>query len=380
MRLLLISTDFPPDVGGTQTYSFELSKRLTERFEKFAVVTPHIDGCEALDRTLPFSVHRVRTKADLFPIRARNIIGKLGKVEGFDTAFCVSWQSALACALAKRSGGPSRIFAAAHGRELLLNPFRRLPLLGRFYARIRTETAMRGVHRFYAVSRYTRDILVSKGVAASNVSVLNNGTDPFQFYPEDATKLRAALGLLEKKVILTISRLVGRKGIDTVIRAMPLVHKKVPDAVYVVAGEGPERERLEALIQSVGIDECVQFIGRIEYDDLRAYYNCCDVFVLPARESIPDVEGFGIVFLEAAACGKPVVGANTGGIPDAVLDGKTGLLVPPDDEKALADALTRILLDPDLATRLGKAGKDHVAEVANWDAIAVKLADSLKRY
>jgi phosphatidylinositol alpha-1,6-mannosyltransferase len=210
-------------------------------------------------------------------------------------------------------------------------------------------------------------------VPAGRIQVIHNGTDPARFYPTDASVLRHDLGLSDRKVLLTISRLVPRKGIDTVLRSLPQIAQSVPNVYYLIGGDGPDRARLEALVEQLGVAHRVRFLGKIPYDDLVRYYNMADVFVMPSRENMPFVEGFGIVFLEANACGKPVVGARSGGIPDAVLNGKTGLLVEPDDEVELAQALIRLLTDEYLAAQLGQQGQQRVVQEANWDRVAERL-------
>lgn len=372
MRLLFITQDFPPDVGGTQTYAYELSRRLADRCDDFAVLAPQRPGDEAVDATLPFEVVRVQASYNTLSIKALAPVLQLTQQRGFDTAFHVQWPTAIATLLARPFGGPRRIFVAAHGRELLLEPLAQVPLLNTFYNGLR-NTVLRRVDGLFPVSRYTGQLLKARGVSPGRIRVLNNGTDPARFYPTDATALREDLGLADQKILLTISRLVPRKGIDTVLRALPRILEAVPDAFYLIGGDGPDRERLLSLAKHLAVADHVRFLGRIPYDNLRLYYNMGDVFVMPSREDVPYVEGFGIVFLEANACGKPVVGARAGGIPDAVQHDETGLLVTPDDVAGLADALIRLLTDPSFAATLGQNGRQHVLEEANWDRVADRL-------
>ncbi|GMQ81653.1 MAG: glycosyltransferase family 4 protein [Rhodothermia bacterium] len=377
MRLLLITTDFPPSIGGIQTYAFELAVRLATRSEKFAVVSVQEAGSESVDDHLSFPVYRIRSTSNLFPLRAVPLVASLCRQDGFDVAFCISWPSAVACLLAKLMGGPRIILAAAHGRELLFNPGANVPIIGHLYERFRQFITRRGVDRFYAVSRFTRDVLIDQGVSSSNVIVLNNGTDPTKFFAEAAPRLRSQLGVEHSKIILTVSRLVRRKGIDVMIAALPRVLKHFPEALYVIVGKGPEFARLKRLSYELGVDDSVLMIDQEIPDQLRAYYNACDVFVLPARQNSRDHEGFGIVLLEASACGIPVIGTHSGGIPDAVIDGATGILVPPDSEHELAEAVVQILSNSDLANRLGEAGREHVISTANWDAVSNTLYQSM---
>jgi phosphatidylinositol alpha-1,6-mannosyltransferase len=175
-----------------------------------------------------------------------------------------------------------------------------------------------------------------------------------------------------------VGRLVERKGHDTVIRAMPEVLNRVPDAAYVIVGGGPESERLVRLAEDTGVARHVHLLGRLPRGEMVGLLSRCDVLVMPSRQVGTSVEGFGIVFLEAGALGKPVVGGRSGGIPDAIEEGVTGLLVDPEDTVALAEAITSILADPDLAGRMGEAGRERVERLFTWDKVAERILESLE--
>jgi phosphatidyl-myo-inositol dimannoside synthase len=382
MRLALVTTDFPPAIGGTQTYALELATRMHTDLDGFVVVAPEQRDSRKFDELLPFRVRRVASSANLFPIRARGVLRHLFKDEGFDSAFCVAWPSALACMRALDDDESVRIFCAAHGRELLTNPWGDIPILSLIpglsglYPGIR-QRVLRRVDVFFPVSHYTGGLLRDLGVDESRIRVHGNGTDPNRFYPEDGSHVRDRLGARGRPIILTVARLVKRKGVDTVLQALEEVRRVLPEVLYIIGGTGPDREYLGAIVNERGLEGNVHFEDRIPYTELRSYYNACDVFVMPARESVPDVEGFGIVFLEAGACGKPVIGARSGGIPDAVIENVTGLLVEPDDHADLAGKLIELLIDKSLSTRLGGAGLDHVLRQANWNIVARNLIDDL---
>ncbi len=376
MRILLISQDFPPDVGGTQTYALELARHLTMYCDDFAVIAPEQPADASVDAQLPFDVLRVPATKNAISLKALPAVLRLVRTRSFDAAFHVQWPSVLVSRMIKPMGGPRRIFVAAHGRELLLEPLSGVP--GKLYDRIR-RNLLRRADGVFAVSRYTRSLLYELGVRPERIAVLHNGTDPTRFSPLDVSDIRRTHGLDGRKVLLTVGRLVPRKGIDTVLRALPGVAREMPDALYVICGEGPDRERLETLARDLQVADRTRFLGEVAYEDLPRYYNACDVFVMPSRQVRPFVEGFGIVFLEANACGKAVVGANSGGIPDAVRDGETGLLVEPDNETELAEALLRLLRDPDLATRLGQNGRRRVVEEATWEHTARRLYEHIAR-
>jgi phosphatidylinositol alpha-1,6-mannosyltransferase len=370
MRLLLVTQDFPPDVGGTQTYAYELARHLAPLCDDLLVMAPDFPGAGAFDAACGFEIMRVPAR-DLFPIRAIARLHGLARRRRFDTAFHVQWPVALPALLARRSGWPKRVFIAAHGRELLYQPPWPKPLLP-LYNWTRRWILHQADHLF-PVSRFTGTLLRQAGVPPGAITVVHNGTDPQHFSPFDASVLREALGVARRQVVLTVCRLVPRKGVDLVIRALPRVIEAVPEAVYLIGGAGPDEARLRALVQDNGVGDYVRFLGKIEQDALPEHYNAADLFVMPARFDTPHVEGFGIVYLEANACGLPVIGGRSGGIPDAVLENETGLLVDPDDPAALADAKIHVLTPPELADRFGEQGRNRVVEEASWNRIAYRL-------
>lgn len=377
MRLLVVTQDFPPAVGGIQTYSWELARRWASSAEALRVVAPTHDGADAVDASAPFDVTRVPGRPDLLPLTALPVVPRLARRMPAAVAFHAQWQTVGASALARAwTGWPQRIVCAAHGRELLLNPLDSLPGLTDAYARLRRWT-LQQVDRFVPVSRYTAGLLYGLGVERERLHVVPNGTDPERFQPRDASALRARLGLDGHATLLTVGRLVQRKGIDTVLHALSSVADAVPSVRYLVVGTGPDRDRLERLARRLGVAERVCFAGRVPHADLARYYSAADLFVMPSREEPPDVEGFGLVFLEANACGVPVVGARSGGVPDAVQHEHTGLLVPPADPKALATAICRVLTRPEWAAALGANGRRRAAGVASWDRIAERILSLL---
>ena len=372
MRLLLISQDFPPQTGGTQTYAIEVAQRLSRVCEEFTAVARHVPGAARHDALLPFEVKRVRTSSDWFTLNAFRPISQLAVKRQIDTIFHVQWNSAVpSLALRSRS---RRLFIAAHGRELVLEP---LPFpLNRVYNSIR-KRVLTAADGLFPVSHFTADLLRRIGVSSERISVVHNGTDPTRFSPQDASRLSRQLGVSDRTVLLTVSRLVARKGIDTTLRALPRIVAAIPDLVYLIIGQGPDLPRLQAIAREVGVTSRVKFLGAVADDRLGPHYNVCDVFVMPSRHEHPDVEGFGIAFLEANACGKPVVGTRSGGIPDAVHDGETGLLVDQDDEDGLASALIYLLTHADVAQRFGQQGRDRVLAESTWDHIVAKLCAAM---
>jgi phosphatidylinositol alpha-1,6-mannosyltransferase len=209
------------------------------------------------------------------------------------------------------------------------------------------------------------------------VCVVNNGTDIARFGSGEAlayaNALRARLGAVRARTLLTVARLVERKGIDTVIKALPELCLHYADLHYFIVGQGPDRKRLEALARSNGVADRCHFLGAVSHQELPGVYMAGDIFVMPARAAGPSVEGFGLAFCEASASSRPVIGTNSGGIPDAVKHGETGLLVPPDDPQAFGDAVARLLTEPAYAEQLGAQGRRYIEQNGTWEHAATRL-------
>jgi len=375
MRLLLVTQDFAPRSGGIQTWAVELSKRLATACEAFCVVAPDVAGGREADAALGLRVIRTGTPNTLIGASAPVLAQLVGR-ERFDVSLHAQW-STLPAALALRAAGRlGRVAVAAHGRELLLAPWQAVPLAQRGYDAVR-RTSLQRADRILAGSAFTAGLVRDLGVAPERIRVTHYGTDPTRFRALDPGPIRARLGLGTGPVLLTIARLVGRKGIDTVLSALPAVLRAIPDLTYVVAGDGPEAETLRSMATRLGVSPATRFIGAVPDDELALLYSLGDVFVMPSRSTPPDVEGFGIVFLEAAACERAVVAARAGGIPDAVADGVSGLLVRPDDPEALAAAVTGLFLDPGRRAELGRRGRERVLAEFTWERVVDRTLAAL---
>ena len=379
MRLLFVTQDFPPDVGGIQTYSWEVATRLAERVEVLEVIAPHRPSTATTDRNAPIPIIRVPGRTDWLPVTALFTIVRRAARLRADVSVHAQWQTAGIAVLARRlTGYPRRIVCAAHGRELLFNPLAGLPGGRAAYDSLR-RWSLAQPDALLPVSRYTARLLRDQGVPPSRLHVVPNGTNLDHFRPRGGTALRDRLGIGTRPMLLTVGRLVPRKGVDTMLRALPPIAASVPEVQYVVAGTGPDRGRLEHLAVRWGVRDRVHFVGYVTDDALPSYYSAADLFVMPAREAPPDVEGFGLVFLEANACGTPAVGARSGGIPDAIVEGETGLLVPSSDPASLASALSSLLRDPTRITTLGRQGRAHTVRTANWSQVAARIYEVLAR-
>ena len=206
------------------------------------------------------------------------------------------------------------------------------------------------------------------------------GVDVDTFTPDaDGAAIRARYDLAGRPVVVCVSRLVPRKGQDTLIRALPAIRRRVPDAALLVVGGGPYRSTLERLARDAGVAAAVRFTGSVPWQELPAHHAAGDVFAMPCRTRRRglDVEGLGIVYLEASATGRPVVAGDSGGAPDAVLDTETGYVVGGRDAAALARRVSQLLADPELARRMGAAGRVWVERHWQWDAQATRLRGML---
>jgi phosphatidylinositol alpha-1,6-mannosyltransferase len=373
VRLLVVSQDFPPHVGGIQTYALELARRLASACEVLEVIAPTAPGARELDRTLPFPVHRIRSSTNALAVTAAPTIMMLTRGRRFDAALHAQWTTAGGSLLARSRGRLRRAFVAVHGRELLLRPAARVPPVQRVYDALRSRVLL-GADGVIAGSRYTVGLARDMGVDPRRLHLVSYGVDASRFDLPDATeraqRFRERHALVGVPFFATVARLQSHKGIDTGIAALPALRRRVPAATYVVVGSGPEAARLRTQAQQLGVTEAVRFLGRVSDDEVVDVLLACDAFALLSREDGANVEGFGLVLLEAGACGKPVLGARSGGIPDAVAEDDSGLLVPPDDVPATADALVQLLGDPKLARRLGEGGRRRARGPLGWDRAA----------
>jgi phosphatidylinositol alpha-1,6-mannosyltransferase len=228
------------------------------------------------------------------------------------------------------------------------------------------------------VSRYTGGVLRDAGVKPEAIHVAPNGVDAQTFQPGDGASFRAEHGLGDGPLVVTVCRLVPRKGIDTTLEAVATLRERIPGLRYAIGGSGPDRPRLEAKVTALGLDDTVVFLGRVPDAAMADCMTAADVFCMPARSEVPDVEGFGLVFLEAGACETAVVGARAGGVPDAIVHGETGLLVEPSDADGLATALADLLGDEERRRAMGKAARARIEAQCTWDHVADGLLAAMR--
>ncbi len=362
MRLLLLTIDFPPSRGGVQRLLGMLATEIGRSWQ-VTVVTPAAAGDGAWDRQQPYAVVRSHPRrwrtVGLAALQSRALVEALRRRP--HVILCGHVLLGPVCRLVSALLGVPYV-VLAYGYEIRAPRMRSLARL-----------ALRGARRVVAFSEFTRRAVEAHGVAPGAIAVIRPGV---------ALHLSAVgpppAGVEDgARVLLSLGRLVDAyKGHDMVIRAMPLILAKAPGAQYVIVGDGPLRASLARLATSLGVAGAIRFVGEVTDDEVDAWYRRCDVFVLASRESAfsGGAEGYGLVFVEAGLHGKPVVGGRSGGISDAVVDGETGLLVDPLDPGDIADAITRVLGEPDLAARLGRAGRRRVLQELSWSRYSEQFA------
>jgi phosphatidylinositol alpha-1,6-mannosyltransferase len=237
-------------------------------------------------------------------------------------------------------------------------------------------------------SEFTRAFVASAGVPQSRIVKIRPGADPTHFRPRlDCHELAQRLGVFGRPTLLTVARIVKTnryKGHDVVLRALATVKRAVPDVAYVIVGEGDDLDYLDQLARECGVRENVTFAGRVSDEELPLLYNACDAFIMCSREDRTRrgilAEGFGIALVEASACGKAVIAGRSGGVPDAVQDGLTGLLVNPVDSEAVAAAIVKVLREPCLANTMGENGRKWVETEINWTRAADEFEQAMKNF
>lgn len=275
---------------------------------------------------------------------------------------------------ALRSAGATRLVATTHGHEA---GWAQLPAARGLLRRIGGST-----DTLTYLGEYTRSRIAGAlaPADAARMVQLPPGVDEKTFHPGSGGDLvRARLGLADRPVVVCVSRLVPRKGQDTLIGSMPRILAAVPDAVLLIVGGGPYENDLRRLAETTGVADSVRFTGAVPWSELPAHYGAGDVFAMPCRTRRGglDVEGLGIVYLEASATGLPVVAGDSGGAPDAVLDGETGWVVRGGRPDEAADRIVTLLGDPELRQRMGERGRAWVEERWRWDLLAERLKELL---
>lgn len=368
-RTLLVTNDFPPRAGGIQSYLHTFAMQLPP--EQLVVYAPRWRGDSHVrfDAEQPFTVVRHPTTLMLPTPLVYRRARKLMREHGCETVWFGAAAPLALLGPALRRAGARRIVATTHGHEV---GWSMVP-----GARGALRRIGESADAITYVSRYTRRRFSAAFGAQAPLEYLPPGVDTEVFRPDPAARaeLRARYGLGDAPVIVCLSRLVPRKGQDKLIRALPQIRQRVSGARLAIVGGGPYADKLRGIAAATGMSEHVLFTGSVPAGELAAHHNMADVFAMPCRTRGAglDVEGLGIVFLEASACGIPVVAGDSGGAPETVVEGETGHVVDGRSIAQIADAIAGLLQDPARAAAMGVAGREWVEKSWRWDDLADRL-------
>jgi len=369
---LAMADSYLPHSGGSRVYYANLYKNLLLAYpDTVTLLTKKVPGWQEFDRTESTERFRIirrfrplpNWKYQQLPKALPQLVHAAGTIltGTYDCLHCGDLfpQALNGVFLRKLFHLPLIIFC--HGDEISQTDKRR------YQPKVR-DFIYRHADAIIAANQFAYEGLVRIGIPKVRIRKLTPGVDLEHFQPGPRNpQLIEQYGLAGKKVLLTVARLVSRKGHKIVLQALPKVLRTVPDLKYLIAGEGPEKAHLEQMVGELGLGDIVTFVGDISHQSIREFYNACDVFVMVNRlDPDGDVESFGMVFTEANAMGKAVIGGRSGGAVEAVVEGQTGFLVDPDSAEEVAERLITLLTSEELAQRMGSAGLRRVHADFNW--------------
>jgi phosphatidylinositol alpha-1,6-mannosyltransferase len=371
MKKLLIATiEFPPQKGGIANYLAGLAGAFPT--DRVAILAEKNDGTEKFDGAQQYKIYRKKLFSKFFWPKWLPLVWHLRRVARKEKVETILVGQVLpvgtaAMIVKKFLGIP--YFVSCHGMDILIA--QTAPRKKKLLVKILTEA--RGV---IANSQFTKNELLKIGVAENKITIVYPCPKKFEM-SVSAEAIKRKYHLENKKILLTVGRLVRRKGHNKVIEAMPKILEKLPEAIYIVVGGGPEISNLKSQISNLDLTNKVIFTGEIFDEELAAFYKMCDVFIMIPRQIGGDVEGFGTVYLEANQFGKPVVASKSGGAAEAVLDGVTGLIVDSADANQIADAIIKLLTEKELADKLGAEGEERVKKEFQWEIQTEKIKTML---
>jgi phosphatidyl-myo-inositol dimannoside synthase len=377
MSIIFLADDFPPELGGIQTFSCELARATAELGEEVVVVARRQEKTESIDADLPFSIIRVPTQGS-YPMAAMNLSAGAQQAAALAETpprcmVATKWSPEGPAAILAHGNLRCPIVLIGHGGEFSLSG-------GSFLKWLMQCVVRRRMAAFLANSRFTAELFSKAGASEERISIIYGGVrvQDYEVPDERVHALREELELADAPMLVTASRIVERKGHDTIIRALPQLLQLFPDLAWVVTGDGPMAEQLSSQAQALGVADSVRLLGRVDRACLATLYAAADLYVMPSRPVRGKLaEGLGLAYLEAAAAGTPSVATNFGGIPDAVVDGETGLLVEPDDPYALAGAISELLGDDERRSAMGRAARERVRAQFTWTRVAERFLDAL---
>lgn len=363
----MITIDYPPNTGGVANYNASLNGQLPPE-SLVVLTTQHPETASFIQmQKYPVIRHKLLRRRLFTPgwlpmLREAKKLVKLGKFKLVQAAQVLPC-GIVALLLKKRFKIPYLVYT--HGFDVLLPQSH-----PRHFKQL--KRVLKEADQVIANSEFTKKELLKLNVPENKITIIN--PCPYITPELPNQKENPFLKKLEnKKVLLTVGRLVERKGHDKVIAALPEILKTIPDLVYLIAGQGPNEEKLKKQVAELNLETRVFFTGFVPDEELPSLYRASDFFIMPARQIEKDVEGFGLVYLEANSFGKPVIAGKSGGVEDAVIDNLNGLLVNPESEKKISEAIIKLLNDPNLMNKLGVQGKKRVEEEFQWPKQAEKL-------
>lgn len=378
MRIIALTSDYPPVIGGIATFVYNLMKQIASQNHELYVL---LLGSFFKQRRLvpssePFSVECISLPRRLSSIiLACKLILKVRKYRP-DVMFWgheISSQALAVWLITTLFSIPNIMLVHGTMLQWYLNHTTRID-------RVWAKLALKSMTLVLVNSSFTRDKVCLAGANIKCVSVLNPGVDITVFrHNTDAQEVVKRHHLEGKKVVLSVGRLANRKNFISIIRALPLVRSAVPDLIYLIVGEGPEEHALRREVDHLRLTPYVTFVGRVADHLLPQYYCACDLAIMPSLSVGNDYEGFGMVYLEANACGKPVIAGNAGGTSDAVVHGETGILVNPESVKEIASAMVMLLTNEQFAKQLGDNGRARVEREFAWENIGNQLVTYLEQ-
>lgn len=368
---LVITELFMPTKGGTAVWFDEVYRRLGGKC--IHIITSLVPGSDKHDSGHPNSIHRLNLKRYRWMkpeslgmyIKLFLYSFKVAFTEPVNTVHAgrVLPEGMIALLIGRIFHKPVVVYA--HGEEITtwVTPLKSR-ILGFVY---------RNVDKVIANSDYTKRLLLDMKVKSERIELIYPGVDISRFRPEaDTRKLKERIQAGHSKLILSVGRLARRKGFDQVIRSIPYLVDRSIDVHYAIIGIGEDLDYLEELAEKLGISDRVHLLGHVDPDELPLWYNVADVFAMPNREVNGDTEGFGMVYIEAAACGVPSVAGNAGGTGSAVIHGETGYRVDGDQLMQVATVLEKMLTESELAAKLGERALERAREEFSWEAIALR--------
>ena len=379
IKILITAFDFYPNTGGVATYAWELAESLGK--QGFDVLVLAKNRKKKEKESLFFKVQYIDLpQAGLlaFPELARHICKLIWTWKPEKIISTLWMPGGVAAVIAKVATRKKiDIYTVVHAMEVIESD-------KTFKKRLRAKLSFlkfwtfRKLTKVICISQYSRQLVLKHTNCEPDKTVIvHNGVNPDkfrQFAIEESTLNRWDNTY---PLLLTIGRLVPHKGIDSVLKALPRLIETHPMAQYLIGGSGPDRERLEKIVRDLDLSDHVTFLGHVDENDLAKYYSMADLFVLLSREEFPNVEGFGLVFLEAAACQTPSLGGKSGGIPDAILDQKTGWLVDPNDIDRIVNKFLEIFSHPKIVEDMGLKARDYTLQNRSWDHVGHQFIDHM---